>query len=75
MAPSPQRPRRTGAAAFAPIVVAICAIILVRELMAALTPGLNAVIAFIVALAVGYAAYVAVERAITRRGGDGGSGA
>jgi uncharacterized membrane protein YccC len=59
--------RPTGAAAFAPIIVAVCAIVLVRELMQAVLPDLSSWIAFIIALAVGWLAYTGVERLSNRR--------
>jgi uncharacterized membrane protein YccC len=68
-----QRP--SGVAAFAPIVVAICAIVLVREGMESVFPDLSTWVAFIVALAVGWLAYTGVERWYARRnGGSAGSG-
>jgi hypothetical protein len=62
-----QRPG--GVAAFAPIVVAVCAIVLVREGVEAVFPDLNTWVVFIVALAVGWVAYTGVERWFMRRNG------
>ncbi|MDU0313376.1 hypothetical protein RKE38_06720 [Phycicoccus sp. M110.8] len=70
MAPTSQRPRRTGAAAYLPLVVAICAMVLVRELVTALWPDLSSWVAFVAALAVGWVAYARVERFLARRGKD-----
>ena len=70
MAPTPQRPRRTGAATYLPLVVAICAMVLVRELVTALWPDLSSWVAFVAALAVGWVAYAGVERFLARRGKD-----
>ena len=61
MSPASGR-RPTGIAAFAPIIVAVCAIVLVRELVDAVLPDLSPWIAFVIALAVGWLAYTAVER-------------
>jgi uncharacterized membrane protein YccC len=63
-----QRPG--GIAAFAPIIVAVCAIVLVREGVEAVFPDLNTWIAFVVALVVGWLAYTGVERLYTRRNRD-----
>ena len=65
--------RPGGVAAFAPIIVAICAIVLVRELVEAVFSDLNTWIAFIIALAVGWLAYTGVERLYNRRN-DGSNG-
>ena len=62
-----QRP--SGVAAFAAIVVAICAVILVREGAQAAFPDLVTWVAFIVALAAGWLAYTGVERWYARRNG------
>ena len=65
MSPTTGRPpgqRPSGVAAFAPIVVAICAIVLVREGVEKLFPDLSSWVAFIVALVVGWLAYTGVER-------------
>ena len=59
--------RPSGIAAFAPIIVAVCAIVLVRELVDAVLPDLNPWIAFVIALAVGWLAYTGVERLYNRR--------
>ena len=59
--------RPTGIAAFAPIIVAVCAIVLVRELVDAVLPDLSPWIAFVIALAVGWLAYAGVERLANRR--------
>jgi uncharacterized membrane protein YccC len=59
--------RPSGVAAFAPIVVAVCAIVIVREGVDAVVPDLSPWIAFIIALAVGWLAYVGVERLSNRR--------
>ena len=59
--------RPTGIAAFAPIIVAVCAIVLVRELVDAVLPDLSPWIAFVIALAVGWLAYTGVERLANRR--------
>lgn len=67
-----QRPG--GVAAFAPIIVAVCAIVLVREGVEAAFPDLNTWVAFIVALAVGWLAYTGVERWYARRNGPSGPG-
>ena len=67
MARTPQRPRRTGIAAYLPLVVGICAILVARRLMGAIAPGLNLVVAFVLALVVGYVAYWATERELDRR--------
>ena len=72
MSPTSGRPpgqRPTGVAAFAPIVVAICAIVLVREGVEKVFPGLNTWVAFIVALVVGWLAYTGVERWYAQRNG------
>lgn len=61
--------RPTGVAAFAPIIVAVCAIVIVREVVAALVPDLSSWIAFIIALVVGWLAYAGVER-LSNRGRD-----
>lgn len=71
MSPVPGN-RPSGVAAFAPIVVAICAILLVRALVEAVLPDLSTWIAFVIALVVGYLAYAGVERWYARR--DGGNG-
>ncbi len=60
-----QRPG--GVAAFAPIIVAVCAIVLVREGLEAVFPDLNTWVVFIVALAAGWLAYAGVERLVGRR--------
>ena len=70
MAPTSQRPRRSLAATYLPLVVAICAMVLVRELVTALWPDLSSWVAFLAALAVGWAAYAGVERFHARRGKD-----
>jgi uncharacterized membrane protein YccC len=75
MSPTPERrprERPTGIGAFAPIIVAVCAIVLVREGMAALFPDLNTWVAFVVALVVGWLAYTGVERWYARRNGGNG---
>ena len=54
-------------AAYLPLVAAICAIILTRWLMGTFAPGLHALVEFVVALGVGYAAYLAVERRLDQR--------
>jgi len=59
--------RPSGIAAFAPIIVAVCAIVIVREMVQAVVPDLSSWIAFIIALAVGWAAYTGVERLYARR--------
>jgi len=71
-----QRPRQRpgGVAAFAPIVVAVCAIVLVRGGLEAVFPHLSTVFVFVVALAVGWLAYTGVERLLARRNGPGASG-
>jgi hypothetical protein len=78
MSPSTGRPpgqRPTGVAAFAPIVVAVCAIVLVREGVESVFPDLSTWVAFFVALAVGWLAYTGVERWFARRnGGSAGPG-
>ena len=61
-------------AAFAPIVVAICAIVLVREGVEKVFPDLSSWVAFIVALVVGWLAYTGVERWYAHRNGPAGSG-
>lgn len=66
MSPAPGN-RPTGVAAYAPIIVAVCAIVIVREVIEAVFPDLNTWIAFVLALAVGYGAYVGVERLYNRR--------
>jgi len=66
MSPAPSN-RPGGVAAFAPIIVAICAIVIVRELVEAVWPGLSWWIAFVIALAVGWLAYTGVERLYARR--------
>lgn len=69
-----QRPG--GIAAFAPIIVAVCAIVLVREGIEAVFPDLNTWISFIAALVVGWLAYTGVERLYARRdSASGGPGA
>jgi hypothetical protein len=76
MSPTPgNRPGRrpSGLAAFAPIIVAVCAIVIVRQIVEAVLPGLSSWIAFIIALAVGWLAYAGVERLTARRSGDDGS--
>ncbi len=64
ISPTGRRPgqRPSGVAAFAPIVVAICAIVLVREGVESVFPDLSTWVAFIVALVVGWLAYTGVER-------------
>ncbi|WP_270886899.1 hypothetical protein [Pedococcus sp. 5OH_020] len=71
MSPTPGGPpgQRSAAAAFGPIVVAVCAIVLVREGLGALAPRLSTWVVFVVALAVGWLAYTTVERYYTRREG------
>jgi hypothetical protein len=72
MSPTTGRPpgqRPTGVAAFAPIVVAICAIVLVREGVEKVFPDLSSWVAFIVALVVGWLAYTGVERWYAHRNG------
>lgn len=66
-----QRPgqRPSGIAAFAPIVVAVCAIVLVREVLQAVLPDLNTWVVFVAALAAGWLAYAGVERWFARRNG------
>jgi threonine/homoserine/homoserine lactone efflux protein len=59
--------RPGGVAAFAPIVVAVCAVVLVREGLEAVFHDVNPWVAFIVALAVGWFAYTGVERWSARR--------
>ena len=78
MSPTTGRPpgqRPSGVAAFAPIVVAVCAIVLAREGVESVFPDLSTWVAFIVALAVGWLAYTGVERWVARRnGGSAGPG-
>jgi hypothetical protein len=72
MSPTTGRPpgqRPSGVAAFAPIVVAVCAIVLVREGVEKVFPDLSTWVAFIVALVVGWLAYTGVERWYARRNG------
>lgn len=59
--------RPSGIAAFAPIIVAVCAIVIVRELVESAWPDLSPWVAFFVALAVGWLAYAGVERLYARR--------
>jgi hypothetical protein len=59
--------RPTGIAAFAPIIVAVCAIVLVREVVEAVLPDLSSWVAFVIALVVGWLAYAGVERLYDRR--------
>jgi uncharacterized membrane protein len=78
MSPTTGRPpgqRPSGVAAFAPIVVAVCAIVLVREGVEKVFPDLSTWVAFIIALVVGWLAYTGVERWYAHRnGGSAGSG-
>ncbi|NYG07096.1 cobalamin synthase [Phycicoccus badiiscoriae] len=69
--PAGRRPGRRpgGVAAFAPIVVAICAIVLVRDGVGAVFPRLNPWALFVIALVVGWLAYAGVERWFARRNG------
>jgi membrane protein implicated in regulation of membrane protease activity len=69
MTSTPPR-RRTGPTTFLPIVVAICAILVVRGLIEAVLPDLSTWIAFIVALVVGWVAYTLTERFLDRRQGE-----
>jgi hypothetical protein len=71
-----QRPgqRPGGVAAFAPIVVAVCAIVVVREGLEAVFPDLNTWVVFGTALAAGWLAYAGVERWLARRNSDGPTG-
>lgn len=66
MSPAPGN-RPSGIAAFAPIIVAVCAIVIVREVVEAVLPDLSPWIAFIIALVVGWLAYAGVERLYARR--------
>ncbi|WP_460935104.1 hypothetical protein [Phycicoccus ginsengisoli] len=70
MSPASPRPRRSLAATYLPLVVAICAMVLVRELVTALWPDLSSWVAFVAALAVGWLTYAGVERVLARRGKD-----
>lgn len=71
MSPSPGK-RPTGVAAYAPLIVAVCAIVIAREVIEAVFTDLNTWLAFVIALVVGWLAYVGVERWYARR--DGGNG-
>jgi high-affinity Fe2+/Pb2+ permease len=66
MSPTPGS-RPGGIAAFAPIIVAVCAIVIVRKVIESVLPDLSSWIAFFIALAVGWLAYVGVERLYNRR--------
>jgi membrane protein implicated in regulation of membrane protease activity len=66
MSPAPGN-RPSGIAAFAPIIVAVCAIVIVRELVEAVLPDLSSWFAFIIALVVGWLSYAGVERWYARR--------
>jgi membrane protein implicated in regulation of membrane protease activity len=66
---SGRRPgQRSGLAAFAPLIVAVCVIIAVREGVEALLPEASTWVAFIAALVAGWLAYTAVERYYAQRG-------
>lgn len=64
--------QRSAVVTFAPIVVAVCAIIVVREGIEALLPDLSTWVAFIAALVVGWLTYTAVERYLVKRNGPNG---
>jgi uncharacterized membrane protein len=67
---SGRRPgQRSGIAAFAPIVIAVCVIIAVREAVEAIFPDVSSWIPFVAALLAGWLAYAAVERYYARRDG------
>jgi hypothetical protein len=68
MPPTQPRQRRTGSAAFLPLVVAVCAILVVRLALDALFPSLSLWISFVGALVVGWVAYTLTERWLDRRG-------
>ncbi|SDP47191.1 hypothetical protein SAMN04489867_2573 [Pedococcus dokdonensis] len=57
----------TGVAAYAPIIVAVCAIVISRKVIETVFTDLNTWLAFVIALVVGYLAYVGVERLSNRR--------
>ena len=70
MSPTSGPPRkRSAGASFAPIVVAVCAIVIVREALAVVGPGLSPWVVFVLALVVGWLAYTGVERYYVRREG------
>ena len=69
MSPTQPRQRRTGSAAFLPLVIAICAILVVRLLLDALFPSLSLWVSFIGALIIGWVAYTLTERWLDRRDG------
>lgn len=67
MSPAPPRGRRSGVAALLPIVVAICVVVLVREVVQAVAPGVNTWVVFVAALVAGWLAYGGTERLLDRR--------
>jgi len=67
MSTNPERPRRSGAATFIPLVVGVCATLLLRFAFEALFPYVSVWIAFIVAVVGGAIAYTLAERAYARR--------
>jgi uncharacterized membrane protein (DUF4010 family) len=69
MSPEPSRGRRSGVAAVLPLVVAICVVVLVREVVQSVAPGVNTWVVFVASLVAGWLAYTGAERFLDRRDG------
>ena len=67
MSPEPRPGRRSGVAALLPLVVAVCVVVLVREAVRAVAPGVNTWVVFVAALVAGWLAYTGAERYLDRR--------
>ncbi len=67
MSTEPGRPRRTGPATFVPLIVGVCATLLLRFAFEALFPDVSVWIAFVVAVVGGAVAYTVAERVYARR--------
>jgi uncharacterized membrane protein (DUF4010 family) len=70
MSPDPRPGRRSGVAALLPLVVAICVVVLVREVVESLAPGVSTWVVFVAALVAGWLAYAGAERVLDRRDRD-----
>jgi len=67
MSPDRRPGRRSGVAALLPLVVAVCAVVLVREGVQSAAPGVSTWVVFVAALAAGWLAYAAAEWLLDRR--------
>lgn len=67
MSPSSGGRRGTTSSSLLPLVSALCALIVARELLQLVLPGLSYWVVFVIALVVGWVTYAMVERFVGRR--------